>query len=188
MRRPFLIAWVTLTGLFPFFYGCGETSTVGIKILLADNASPNLKQQISQDIQAGQSRGVYFRFDELKFCPQSIDDLATSAQSLVVPDGSQLGSDPAKSEFEVDSSTLDPEKIYRVQMLVFDTTQSGNPTHIGTINCPLSIKYPTLNLLAVCFGNVTPSPLCSGLGSTYPLLLSSQKDCLVTPEQIQRCR
>ncbi|MCB0308892.1 MAG: hypothetical protein KDD48_05925 [Bdellovibrionales bacterium] len=166
-----------------FLLGCGGSSTVGVRILVAQNASPNLLQEIKTDLDNGDSRGIYFRFDPLHFCPSSIDDVDPSATAIVPRD--PVGSDPTRSSFEIDTSALSPEKIYRVRMLAVNAT--GTTTHLGTINCPMSIKYPTLNQLVVCFGNISPSPVCSGLGTTYPLLFSATNDCQLTPEQVSQC-
>lgn len=167
-----------------FILSCGNSPTVNVDILVATNATPsNLMESISEAIQNGQSKGVYFRFAELNFCPTSIEDQKPGGMVLEA-DTSQLGADPVKSSFTIDTSTLDPEKLYQVRMLAFSS--NGTPTHIGNLNCPLSIKYPDLNPLTICFGNISPDPFCAGL-PTCPQGSTPLCNCNLTPEQAQAC-
>ena len=156
---------------------CGSSPTVQVDIEIASDSAGSM-QQISAAIEGGTSKGVYFRFDPLKICPTGIDDIDTTAPAVLPSDPSfELGADPSKDQFVINTSKLDTNRVYRVRMIAFDT--SGNVTHYGYGDCPISVKYPELNSVTVCFGKQISSRQC------FPWV--DFVNCNLTPDQEQQC-
>jgi hypothetical protein len=146
------------------FSSCGSGGVVSLDIVLASNATQNPLIKISQDMSVGLSAGVFFKLDELKTAPVSINDLATNGNTYSEPDlNGGVGDDPLTDEFKVSTSSLNPTSFYRIQMMARNST--GTTTHIGVGDCPIKVSLKDANRVKICFGKNDSSnpPLCPGL-------------------------
>ncbi len=145
-----------------FSLSCGKEE-IQVDIVLSSNQIDNVLLEISQDLQAGASAGVYFVLDELEPVPVSIDDVVAGGDTHAEPTLSGAGSDPLSSSFKVPFSALKANSFYRIKMVARDT--NGTVTHTGSSDCPVKVSLGAANQVKICFGRNDQAnpPICPGL-------------------------
>lgn len=160
---------------------CGDSATVNVDIEIASN-SGGVMQLLKQAYDAGNSQGLYVRFDALKPCPADVNDVDVAVAPVLPSDPArmELGADPSKGQIVINTSDLSADRVYRVRVLASIRNGTTVTSYSGDASCPMSTKYPDLNPLVVCFGTAVSPGVCA----TSPNFLL---DCNLTPEQSQNC-
>ncbi len=143
--------------------GCGGSTSVSVRTEISGNETANPLQRIAADMVSNPptSRGVYFQFHELSCIPKSINDvISPDTPSLSIPDPArgEIGSDPLKNTYTLDTSELKENSVYRVTMVALNT--DGTTPFQGIADCPLNLATAKQNRITLCFGSSNLAQVC----------------------------
>ena len=150
--RPLLKYFMTLLAALSLST-CGS-NTIRIDVDLPVNQTSPFVTLI-----AGPNPGIFFQFDRLVSNPGSIDDTDGST-AIFFPDDEPPFLEPNNESFDISAVGLDETRAYRVKM--FGTLDSTPPADFeGVGDCPLHPALGNSNIIHVCFGATSPTPLCT---------------------------
>jgi hypothetical protein len=132
--------------------GCGDNTAVIDIDLPIDQASPF--------VELNQGTGsVFFQFDPLQNNPTSINDLDGSKTGVQFPK-EQPFLQPDKSSYDISEINLDDDTFYRVTLFGILSPTDTVAKYKGVGDCPLKKSLGASNLVHVCFGLATGTPIC----------------------------